>query len=172
MDEILDIVDEHDQVIGAKSRSEIYAEYGQYRFRVAHAFIRNSKGEIWIPRRTMTKSVWSGGLDFSVAGHIETGETYDEGFVREAHEECNLDMDALEWHSVLKQTPRDIHMPVFVQVYEILSDETPAYNPEDFSEYFWLTPYDALRFVQENSTKYPTKFPLALTIAQVYDVHF
>jgi len=45
MDEYLDLVNENDEVIGRKLRSEIYAEHLS-NFRVVNAFVVNSKGEL------------------------------------------------------------------------------------------------------------------------------
>ena len=65
-EEYLDLVDENDTVIGKKLRSEIYAE-GLLNFRVINVFLINSKGQIWIPRRTASKAIFPSALDFSAA---------------------------------------------------------------------------------------------------------
>lgn len=44
-DEFLDLVDENDNVVGKKKRSEVYAERLS-NFRVVNAFVVNQKGEI------------------------------------------------------------------------------------------------------------------------------
>lgn len=56
-EEILDLVNENDEVIGSKSRSDIYAE-GLKNFRVVNAFVINSKGKLWIPRRAANKRLF------------------------------------------------------------------------------------------------------------------
>ena len=48
-DEILDIVDENDCVVGQNKRSEIYRQR-LCNFRVVNAFVINSLGQLWIPR--------------------------------------------------------------------------------------------------------------------------
>jgi len=53
-DELLDLVDRNDKVIGREKRSIVYAKRLS-NFRVINAFIRNSQGELWIPRRTAVK---------------------------------------------------------------------------------------------------------------------
>ncbi|MDZ4286214.1 MAG: NUDIX hydrolase, partial [Candidatus Sungbacteria bacterium] len=65
LDEFLDIVDENDNVIGTKKRSEVYAEHLS-NFRVVNAFVRNSKGELWIPRRSADKRIFPLCLDMSM----------------------------------------------------------------------------------------------------------
>lgn len=47
----------------------------------------NSQGQFWIPRRTFDKKIFPGGLDFSVGGHVKSGESDETAFRREAVEE-------------------------------------------------------------------------------------
>ena len=89
MDEILDIVNEMDQVIGTCPRSMIYGK-GLINFRVINGFLKNSLGQIWIPRRTSHKKLFPNHLDFSIGGHVKSGETYEAAFVRELAEELNM----------------------------------------------------------------------------------
>src|SRR5437764_660506 len=90
-DEMLDLVDGTDTVIRSALRSEVYAKSLKY-LRAANAFIVNSRGELWIPRRVATKKIFPLCLDMSIAGHVSSGETYDETFARETMEEVNLDV--------------------------------------------------------------------------------
>ncbi|OAX83316.1 hypothetical protein ACJ72_02316 [Emergomyces africanus] len=58
------------------------------------AFIKkDGKFLIWVPRRSATKSTFSGMLDNSVAGGMATGETPFECMLREAEEEASLERD-------------------------------------------------------------------------------
>lgn len=139
VDEYLDIVDRDDVVISKKLRSEVYAE-DLVDFRVINAFIINDSGEIWIPRRSADKRLFPLRLDMSVGGHVESGETYDQAFVRETLEEINLDIATVPWRLMGKMTPYEHGVSAYMQVYEIKSNKSPAYNPADFTEYFWLTP--------------------------------
>jgi len=139
LDEVLDLVDEHDVVIGKKKRSEIYAEHLS-NFRVVNAFIVNAKGELWIPRRTADKEIYPLGLDMSVGGHVESGETYDETLKRETQEELKIDTTTVHVRFLGHLTPHKDNVAAFMNVYEIRQEEVPDYNKSDFTEYFWLTP--------------------------------
>lgn len=143
LDEYLDLVDEDDQVIGKKLRSEVYAE-GLSNFRVINAFIVNSKRELWIPRRALTKRLFPLCLDMSVGGHVESGETYDKAFARETKEEVNLDTAKIPWRFLAKLTPQKDRVSAYMHVYEIRWNETPRYSLDDFVEHFWLAPQDLL----------------------------
>ncbi len=138
-DEDLDLVDENDVVIGKKLRSEVYAE-NLSNFRVVNAFVINSNGEMWIPRRSADKRVFPSCLDMSMGGHVESGETYDETFKRETAEELNIDVDKVEHKFLGHLSPQVDGVSANMNLYEIKLDEVPNYNANDFTEYFWLKP--------------------------------
>lgn len=161
--EYLDLVDENDIVIGRKLRADIYKE-GLWNFRVVEGFLVNALGQLWIPRRTAHKVIFPSALDFSVAGHVESGETYDSSFIREAREELNIDVLKTGYRLLGHLTPRD-GVQVFTQVYELHSDESPLYNPKDFTECFWLAPQEAIAKIEGGELAKPD---LAALIKRFY----
>lgn len=146
-DELLDLVDKDDNTIGKALRSEIYAK-GCSNFRVVNAFVVNSKGELWIPRRTPTKKIFPLCLDMSMGGHVESGETYEDAFRRETQEELNIEIDSVSYRLLGKLTPMEHNVSAFMKVYEIKMEQAPKYNPKDFIEYFWLTTKALLQKLQ------------------------
>ncbi|MBP7770848.1 MAG: NUDIX domain-containing protein [Candidatus Pacebacteria bacterium] len=148
-EEYLDLVNEKDEVIGRKLRSEIYAE-GLNNFRVINAFLINSKGQLWIPRRTAHKAIFPSALDFSAAGHVESGDTYEHTFAKEVGEELNIDVSKVSYRTLGFLKPGELgeRPKQFMGVYEIQSDEAPKYNPDDFTEYFWLTPQEVIARIE------------------------
>lgn len=146
-EEWLDLVNEHDQVVGRVERAEAWAR--GLPVRVVNAFIVNARGELWIPRRTLTKRMFPGGLDMSMGGHVGAGETYEAAFRREVHEELNLDVDTVPWREIaafspFRTGPGEQPLSAFMRVYELRSDVAPAYNPADFSGAEWLRPEQVL----------------------------
>lgn len=163
-DEYLDLVNEKDEVIGKKLRSEVYAEHLS-NFRVINAFVVNSEGKIWIPRRVSTKRIFPLCLDMSMGGHVVSGETYDQAFKRELAEELNIDADKTSWKLLGYLTPQKDYVSAFMRVYEIKMEEAPQFNPDDFAEDFWLTPNELLSRIDQGEK---TKGDLPILISKFY----
>lgn len=136
--ELLDVVDHNDQVIGQKYRTEIYAEKST-QFRVINAFLINSKKQLWIPRRSEHKKLFPLCLDMSVGGHVASGENYEQAFIRELKEELNIDASQVNYTLVAKLTPQRHKVSAYMHLYVIMTDETPVYNIDDFISATWFT---------------------------------
>ncbi|GGP70226.1 putative Nudix hydrolase [Streptomyces variabilis] len=87
-DEILDIVDENDRVIGQAPRGEAYAR--GLRHRCVFVLARDAEDRIFVHRRTPTKLVFPSLYDMFVGGVVGAGETYDDAALREAEEELGV----------------------------------------------------------------------------------
>ena len=157
-DELLDIVDEHDRVIGQMMRSEVYRNK-MSNFRAVNAFLINDKGELWIPRRVASKKLFPLALDASVAGHVGAGETYEQAFERELMEETGLDLNAMNWKYIGPMTPHEHGTSAFIRLYVIYTNETPIYNTQDFCESFWIHPQELLERLAEGE-KHKSDLPL------------
>lgn len=87
-DEVLDIVDERDRVMGQAPRSEAYA--ARLRHRCVFVLVRNEAGRIFVHRRTVRKLVFPSRYDMFVGGVVGAGESYDAAALREAQEELGV----------------------------------------------------------------------------------
>ncbi|WP_369198133.1 NUDIX hydrolase [Streptomyces djakartensis] len=87
-DEILDIVDEHDRVVGRSPRGEVYAR--GLRHRCVFVQARDAAGRIFVHRRTPQKLVFPSLYDMFVGGVVGAGESYDAAALREAEEELGV----------------------------------------------------------------------------------
>jgi isopentenyldiphosphate isomerase len=163
-DELLDLVDDTDTIIGVMGRNEVYT-HGLHNFRVINVFIKNSANQLFIPRRQSHKRLFPLGLDVSCGGHVTSGETYDEAFRKEVSEELNLNADAENYRILGKLTPHQDGVHAFMTVYEIFSDTTPDYNSHDFIEHFWLTPTEIMERLDQGDL---AKDDLARLIKKFY----
>ena len=87
-EEIFDVVNEQDEVVGALPRREVHRR--GLRHRAVHVLIFNSRGELFLQQRSLLKDHWPGVWDSSASGHLDQGESYDAGALREVREEIGL----------------------------------------------------------------------------------
>src|SRR5213593_4562124 len=87
-DEIFDVVDQQDEVIGQAPRAEVHRR--KLRHRAVHVFIFNSRGELFLQKRSMKKDCFPGLWDSSASGHLDRGEDYDRCALREVREELGV----------------------------------------------------------------------------------
>lgn len=87
--EILDIVDDQDEVIGAASRPEVYER--KLRHRIVHVLLFNRKGEMAIQLRSKTVGWCPSHWSTAVGGHVMSGESYGDAAIREFQEELGTD---------------------------------------------------------------------------------
>lgn len=88
MDEIINIVDEEDRVVGQAARADAYAR--GLRHRCAFVLARDAEGRIFVHRRTARKLVFPSHYDMFVGGVVGAGESYDRTALREAEEELGV----------------------------------------------------------------------------------
>ena len=87
-EEIFDVVNERDEVVGRASRREVHAR-GLWH-RAVHVLVFNARGEVFLQKRSMKKDTAAGRWDSSASGHVDAGEDYDACAVRELREEIGL----------------------------------------------------------------------------------
>ena len=71
-EEIFDIVNERDEVIGRAPRAEVHARGLLHR--AAHMLVFNSRGEVFLQKRSLRKDRQPGVWDSSASGHVDAGE--------------------------------------------------------------------------------------------------
>jgi 16S rRNA (adenine1518-N6/adenine1519-N6)-dimethyltransferase len=87
-EEIFDVVDAEDRILGQAPRSEVHAR--RLLHRAVHIFVFNGRGELLIHRRSATKDECPLKFTSSASGHLHAGEDYDTAAERELAEELSL----------------------------------------------------------------------------------
>lgn len=143
-DELLDLVNEKDEIIGTIWRNESHklSEENLGYIRAVEMFIVNSKGQFWIPKRTSDKRIAPNGLDFSAAGHVSSGETYIEAMIKETAEELGIKLTKADLDHITKIGPDQNKYIRELYIYK--SDITPQFNPTDFVSAEWMDPNTAI----------------------------
>ncbi|MBT3151840.1 NUDIX domain-containing protein [Streptomyces sp. CHD11] len=135
-DEIIDIVDGHDRVVGQAPRGEAYAR--GLRHRCVFVLARDARGRVFVHRRTAAKLVFPSLYDMFVGGVVGAGEGYDEAALREAEEELGV-----------SGLPRPAHLFTFLYddgagrtwwsaVYEVLCEQPVRPQAEEVAWYDFL----------------------------------
>ena len=93
-DEVFDVVDAHDVVVGREYRREIHRRGLLHR--AIHIFWLRADGLLCLQRRSYAKDNCPGLLSSSCAGHVDAGEDYRTAAVRELYEELGISVSAAE----------------------------------------------------------------------------
>lgn len=152
-DELLDVVNEQDQVIGTIFRSQAYEQNKLSSLRAIWFLVRNQDGKFWIPRRHASKKNSPNILDGSAVGHVSAGETYEQSMIREVQEELNLDVSSMQYRLMGTLTPQTGSI-CFIQVFElhVPNGFVIDYNKNDFSDFYWLSAQEIIQKYEQGDT--------------------
>jgi len=87
-DELFDVIDENDQVIGQEMRSVVH-QRGLWH-RGAHVLLFTSDGKLLVQQRSSNKSQSPLTFDCSVSEHVQAGEDYRDAAIRGLAEELDV----------------------------------------------------------------------------------
>lgn len=88
-EELLDIVDDNDNVIGQEPRSIVHRVGLQHRG--VHVFLFTADGKMLVQKRSADRTSSPSMLDCSVSEHVKAGESYREAAVRGMNEELGVE---------------------------------------------------------------------------------
>lgn len=129
--EIFDIVDAFDRVIGQAPRSQCHGDPSLVH-RVAHVLVFNDHGQLLLQKRAMNKDVQPGKWDTSVGGHLDPGESYFEAARREMAEELGIREEPLTflYHSRIRNEFEAENVATYLARYH----GTIRFNPDEIDE--------------------------------------
>ena len=157
LDEIFDVVNERDEVVGQQTRGEVH-RLG-LRHRAVHVLVFNGRGEVFLQKRSMNKDTFSGAWDSSASGHLDHGEEYDACALRELREEIGLQPakppTRLFRVEACLETGHE-----FVWVYRCESEGPFALNPAEVEAGGWFAPEEISRWMGAR----PDEFASALRL--------
>ena len=136
-EEIFDVVNNKDEVVGQLPRRIVHRD--GHKHRAVHVLVFDSRGRIFLQKRSRSKDTFPGAWDSSASGHLESGEDYAAGAVRELREE-------LGWSA--PEPPRPLFKLAasaetgweFVWAWRCESEGPFALHPEEIERGGWFTP--------------------------------
>lgn len=156
-EEIFDVVNEQDEVIGRRPRNEVHRLGLMHR--AVHILVFNSRGQVFLQKRSMKKDRQPGVWDSSSSGHVDAGESYDACAVREMGEELGLRVNSppqrLFKLSASPETDQE-----HVWVYRCAAEGPFDLHPDEIETGGWFTPEQVTRWIAEK----PGEFASALLV--------
>ena len=156
-EEIFDVVNEHNEVIGRQTRAEVH-RLG-LKHRAVHVLVFNARGQIFLQKRSMTKDTFPGAWDSSASGHLDSGEDYDACAVRELREEIGLELSQPP-AMLFNLDARPETGQEFVRVYRCEAEGPFTLHPEEIESGAWFEPEAVTRWMGEK----PGEFANALLL--------
>lgn len=135
-EEIFDIVDDRDVVIGHAPRSEVHRR--KLRHRAVHVLVFNARGELFLQKRSMKKDCFPGTWDSSASGHLDRGEEYDACAIREVREELGVTLPGVP-ERLFKVEACAATGEEFVWVYECRHEGPFELHPDEIETGDWFT---------------------------------
>lgn len=137
-DELFDVVDALDRVVGRAGRAHVHANGLLHR--AVHILWVREDGLLCLQRRSYAKDTCPGLLSSSCAGHLDAGEAYPDAAVRELAEELGItvdlsglrEIDACPAHPDLGQE--------FVRVYRMDGAHAARPHPGEVDSLLWRSP--------------------------------
>jgi isopentenyl-diphosphate delta-isomerase len=126
VEEYFDVVDENDKVISKAKRKDCHSN-PELIHRAVHIIIFNSKGHMLLEKRSMKKDMYPG-LWCDIAGHLDSGESYEEAARRELEEETGLEVPLKFLFKFRKDAEKETE---FISVFRCESEGPFRINPEE-----------------------------------------
>ncbi|MEI6780187.1 MAG: NUDIX domain-containing protein [Verrucomicrobiota bacterium] len=156
-EEIFDVVNERDEVIGQRSRNEVHRLGLMHR--AVHVLVFNSAGLVFLQKRSLSKDRQPGLWDSSASGHVDTGEDYDACAVRELGEEIGLQLNVAPQRLFKLAACHDTDQE-HVWVYRCSAEGPFRLHPDEIERGDWFAPEDVTRWMAER----PQDFASALLV--------
>jgi isopentenyl-diphosphate delta-isomerase type 1 len=156
-EEIFDVVNERDEVIGKKPRKEVHRLGLMHR--ATHVLVFNKHGQVFLQKRSMKKDRQPGLWDSSASGHVDSGEDYDACVVRELREEIGLELSEVP-QRLFKMAASAETDQEHVWVYRCEAEGPFQLHPEEIQHGDWFEPAKVTRWMNER----PEDFASALLV--------
>lgn len=154
-EEIFDVVDEQDVVIGSAGRGQVHREHLKHR--AVHVVVFDHQERILVQLRGYNKDCSPGRWDTSAGGHVDSGEDYDSAAARELSEELGVVSDKpLEYLFKLEANEDTGHE--FIQVYKALTGQTPILQASEVAAARWVSKSELSAWIKRDRSHFTKVF--------------
>ena len=154
-EEIFDVVNDHDEIIGRNTRAEVHRLGLQHR--AVHVLVFNARGEIFLQKRSLKKDCFPGAWDSSAAGHLDCGEEYDVCAVRELGEELGLSLAEAPWRLFKLAATPETGME-HLWVYRCEAEGPFTLHPDEIERGEWFAPEKVTTWMNERPQDFASAF--------------
>ena len=152
-DEIFDVCDPDDNVIGQAPRAEVHAKGLLHR--AVHMWVFRSDGRLLMHFRSANKDEYPHCYTSSASGHVDSGESYHAAAVRELREELGLKA-SLEFLVKLPAGPETANEHTVL--YRCETDDTPTPDPGEIERIEWRTIDEVAETINATPEKFTPPF--------------
>jgi 16S rRNA (adenine1518-N6/adenine1519-N6)-dimethyltransferase len=156
-EELIEVVNERDEVVGCRPRSEVH-RLG-LRHRATHVLVFNARGALFLQKRSQRKDRHPGVWDSSASGHVNPGESYRTCALRELREELGVapigPLESLLRLEACAETDQE-----FVWVYRCQAEGPFSLPPEEIERGEWFEPDAITRWIARRPEEFAPTFPL------------
>lgn len=151
-EEVVDIVDEEGEVLGQVKRGEAHSKGLLHPG--ANIFLFNSKGNIFLQKRSHLKKVDPLCWDISASEHVMAGEEWEVAAKRGIQEELGIDTDVIEiegFHFLDQKIDvkgEKIHIYELMKLYKAVSDTPLELSQDEIAEGRFFTFEEVDQLVQ------------------------
>ncbi len=164
MEEMLDIVNEFDEVVGQAKRSDVHRRGLMHR--ATHIILTNSASQIFMQLRSKSKDTNPGLWDTSAAGHVDSGESYEACAVRELEEELGVVVSVDNLVEVGRLPPSSLNGFEFVRIYTTLSDDPITLEAGEIDDGKWVTSAELEQWLTISPQVFASSFAIIWQKAQ------
>lgn len=154
--EFFDIVNEKDEVVGKISENrQNTIKPSQLRF--INIIITNNDRKIVVPKRSSNRRIFPNCYDFSVGGHVNSGEKYEEAAYRELKEELGItNVNLLE---VAYFSPYNSNSKTFQKVYILkYNNEITNYDQDGIEKLYYMTKEEVKELMNNKPNLFKTDY--------------
>jgi isopentenyl-diphosphate delta-isomerase type 1 len=134
-DELFDVVDISDRVVGTARRGDVHAN--GWLHRAVHVLVCREDGAVFLQKRSMQKDSQPGKWDSSSSGHLDSGEGYEAAAVRELEEE--LGIATAEVVEIGRLPASKATGNEFVRVYKTSHEGPFTLHPDEIEDGKWVS---------------------------------